>query len=77
MVLLLCQFRDKYTHSHVSLHLTGSDSSEIVFSKIGIMVGMECVYNFHGLVGIANTLNMLSEIEYSESGMQSRRDNNT
>lgn len=40
------------------------------------MVGMERVYDFHGLVGIANTLNRLSEIKHNESSIQSGRAHN-
>ena len=76
VVLLVCHFRDKYSHLPVPLHLTGSDSCEIFFSKIGGMVGMECAYDFHELVGIANTLNRLSGIEYSENGLQFGRVHN-
>ena len=76
VVLLVCHFRDKYSHLPVPLHLTGSDSCEIFFSKIGGMVGMERAYDFHELVSIANTLNRLSEIEYSENGLQFGRVHN-
>ena len=70
VVLLICHFHDKYSHLHVPLHLTGSDSCEIFFSKIGGMVGMERAYDFHEIMSIANTLNRLSGIEYSENGLQ-------
>ena len=76
MVILVCHFCDKYSHLHVPLYLAGNDSCKIFFSKIGDMVGMECTYNRHELVGIANTLNRLSGIEYSENGLQFRRVHN-
>jgi hypothetical protein len=31
----------------IPLHLIGSDACEIVFSKIGGMVGLERAYDFH------------------------------
>lgn len=37
---------------------------------------MECAYNFHKLVGIANTLNRLSRFEYSENNLQFERVHN-
>jgi hypothetical protein len=40
------------------------------------MVGMEHAYDFHEFVSIANTLNILSEIEYSENGLQFGRVHN-
>lgn len=69
VVLLICYFRDKYSHLHVPLHLTGNDSCEKKFPKIGGMVGIERAYDFHELLSIANTLNRLSEIEYNENGL--------
>ena len=41
VVLLIAHFRDKYSHLPVSLHLTGSDSCEVFFSKVEGMQGME------------------------------------
>jgi hypothetical protein len=46
VVLLVSIFRDRYPNLQVPLHLTGSDSCEIFFSKIGGMVGMERAYDF-------------------------------
>ena len=59
-----------YPNLAVPLHLTGSDSCEIFFSKIGGMVGLERAYDFHELVSTANTLNQLSGIEYGENGLK-------
>ena len=36
-VLLVCHFRDTYSHLPIPVHLTGSDSCEIFYSKIGGM----------------------------------------
>lgn len=69
-VLLICHFRDRYRHLPVPLHLTGSDSCEIFFSKIGGMSGAERAYDFHELVNTANTFNQLSAIEYGENGLK-------
>lgn len=66
--LLFNHFRDKYPHLPVPFHLTGNDSCEIFFLKIGGMNGMECFYDFHDLVNTANTLNRLSGVEYNENG---------
>ena len=49
VVLLVKHFRDMYPHLPVPLHLTGSDSCEKNFSKIGGMNGMEWCYDFHDL----------------------------
>ena len=70
VVLLICHFRDRYAELSIPLHLTGSDSCEIFFSKIGRMNGHERAYDFHELVNTANTLNQLSAIEYGENGLR-------
>ena len=75
-VLLICHFRDRYPHLQVPLHLTGSDSCEIFFSKIGGMNGNERAYDFHELLGTANTLNHLSEVEYAENGLKFNKQHN-
>jgi hypothetical protein len=64
ILLLICHFRDRYFHLHAPLHLTWSDAYKKKFSKIGEMVGLECVYNFHELVGTTHTLNQLVAVEY-------------
>jgi hypothetical protein len=56
--------------------LTGSNSCENFFSKVGGMLGMECAYDFHELVRATNTMNQLSEVEYSENGLQFGRVHN-
>ena len=76
VVLLICHFHDKYPHLQVPLHLTGSDSCEIFFSKIGGMVGLEKAYDFHELVNTANTINRLAGIEFGENGLQFGRMHN-
>ena len=76
IVLLICHFRDKYPHLVVPLHLTGSDSCEVFFSKIGGMVGMERAYDFQELLGAANTVNHLSQIEYGGNGLKFERAHN-
>jgi hypothetical protein len=63
-------FRNNYAHLPIPLHLTGSDSYEVFFSKIEGMVGLERAYDFHEVVGTAHTLNHLSSIEYAENGLQ-------
>jgi hypothetical protein len=63
-------FRDKYSHLPVPLHLIGSDSCEVFFSKIGGMVGLERAYDFHEVVGTAHTFNHLSGIDYGKNGLQ-------
>lgn len=70
VVLLICHIRDRYAHLPIPLHLTGSDSCEIFFSKIGGMNGQERAYDFHELVNTANTLYQLSAIEYGENGLK-------
>ena len=70
IVLLVCHFRDKYPHLSVPFHLTGSDSCEVFFSKVGGMVGMERAYDFQELLGAANTVNRLSAIEYGSNGIR-------
>ena len=69
VVLLVKHFRDKYPHLPVPFHLTGSDSCEIFFSKIGGMNGMERSCDFHDLVNTTKTLNRLSGVEYGENGL--------
>lgn len=64
IVLLICHFCDKYPHLVVPFHLTGSDSCEVFFSKVGGMVGMERAYDFQELLGAANIVNHLSQLEY-------------
>ena len=46
VVLLIRYFRDAFSHLPVPFHLTGSDSCEIFFSKVGGMQGMERAYDF-------------------------------
>ena len=69
VVLLICHFRDRYPELAVPLHLTGSDSCEIFFSRIGGMNGLERAYDFHELVNTANTLNHMSALEYGKNGL--------
>ena len=69
VVLLIVHFKTRYLGLAVPLHLTGSDSCEIFFSKIGGMVGLERAYDFNELVNTANTLNHLSGIEYGQNGL--------
>ena len=76
IVLLICHFRDKYSHLSVPFHLTGSDSCEVFFSKVGGMVGMERAYDFRELLGAANTINHLSQIEYGKNGIKFGRVHN-
>ena len=76
VVLLVKHFRDNYPNLPVPLHLTGSDSCVIFFSKIGGMNGMERSYDFHDLVNTANTLNRLSSMEYGENDLQFGRVHN-
>lgn len=76
MVLLIKLFRDAYDHLPVPFHLTGSDSCEIFFSKVGGMQGMERAYDFHELVGCANTVNKLAAMEYRKNGLQFDRAHN-
>ena len=76
MVLLIRYFRDAFPHLQVPLHLTGSDSCEIFFSKVGGMQGMERAYDFQELVGCANTVNQLVAIEYAENGLRFDRAHN-
>jgi hypothetical protein len=52
----------------ILLHLIGSDACESFFGKIGRMQEMEREYDFHELVGCANTLNHLSTIKYGDNG---------
>jgi hypothetical protein len=70
VVLLIKMFHDFYPVLEVPLYLTGSESCEIFFSRIGGMQGMERAYNFHELINCANALNQLSAVEYGENGLQ-------
>jgi len=76
VVLLIRYFRDGFSHLPVPLNLTGSDSCEIFFSKVGGMQGMERAYDFQELVGCANTVNHLVAIEYGPNGLQFGRAHN-
>ena len=76
IVLYICHFRDKYPHLSVPFHLTGSDACEVFFSKVGGMVGMERAYDFQELLGAANTINHLSQIEYGGNGIKFARVHN-
>jgi hypothetical protein len=76
VVLLVSIFRDRYPNLQVPLHLTGNDSCEIFFSKIGGMVDMERAYDFQELVNYANTLNQLAAVEYGGNGLQFGRCHN-
>jgi hypothetical protein len=76
VVLLISLFREKYPTFLVPLHLTGSESCEMFFSKIGGMVGMERAYDFHELVRCANTLNQLAKVEYGSDGLKFARVHN-
>jgi hypothetical protein len=76
VVLLIIHFQDRYPHLSVPLHLTGSNSYEIFFSKIGGMCGMERAYDFNELLNCANTLNHLAVIEYQENGLKFGRGHN-
>ena len=76
VVLLICHFRDKFPNLAVPLHLTGSDSCEIFFSRIGGMNGLERAYDFHELVNTANTLNHISAVEYGNNGLVFQKQHN-
>ena len=76
VVLLICHFRDKFPNLVVPLHLTGSDSCEIFFSRIGGMNGQERAYDFHQLVNTANTLNHISAVEYGKNGLVFKKQHN-
>jgi hypothetical protein len=76
VVLLIKYFKEFCPHLPVPLHLTGSDSCEIFFSKVGGMQGMERAYDFHELVGCASTVNKLAAIEYGENGLKFDRAHN-
>lgn len=76
IVLLIVIFRDNYRHLEIPFHLTGSDSCEIFFSKVGGMAGMERVYDFQELIQCANALNQLSAIEYGSNGLTFNRAHN-
>ena len=76
VVLLIKYFCDAFPHLPVPLHLTGSDSCEIFFSKVGRMQGMERAYDFKELVGCANTVNQLAAIKYGQNGLQFPRAHN-
>jgi hypothetical protein len=73
VVLLICHFRDRCPELAVPLHLTGSDSCEIFFSRIGGMNGLERAYDFHELVNTANTLNHISAVEYGKNGLKFKK----
>ena len=75
-VLLIRYFRDSFSHLPVPFHLTGSDSYEIFFSKVGGMQGMEQAYDFQELVVCANTVNWLAAIEYGHNGLKFDRAHN-
>jgi hypothetical protein len=76
VVLLIRTFRDKYPSLAVPLSLTGSDSCENFFLKVGGMSSMEYAYDFHELARAANTMNQLSKVEYGENGLQFGRVHN-
>lgn len=76
VVLLIKYFREFHSDLAVPLHLTGSDACEIFFSKVGGMQGMERSYDFHELLGCANTVNHLAAIEYGENGLRFDRVHN-
>jgi hypothetical protein len=76
VVLLICHFRDRFPELPVPLHLTGSDSCEIFFSRIGGMNGQERAYDFHDLVNTANTLNHISATEYGKNGLTFNKQHN-
>ena len=75
-MLLICHFRDRYVHLPVPFHLTRNDSCEFIFSKIGGMNGNERSYNFHELINMANTLNHMFAIEYTENGLKFNKQHN-
>ena len=58
------------------MHLIGSDSCEIFFSKVEGMQGMERVYNFYELLGCTNTINHLARIEYRDNRLKFNRQHN-
>lgn len=57
VVLLIIQFRDRFRHLPVPLHLTGSDACEEFFSAVGGMRGHEQNYDLADLVECATTKN--------------------
>ena len=63
VVLLIVHFRNRYPHLSVPLHLIGSNSCEIFFSKNEEMVEMERAYDFSELLNCAT-------IEYRENGLK-------
>ena len=57
VVLLVIQFRENFPALPVPLHLTGLDSCEQFFSKVGGMKGHERSYDLAELVECATNLN--------------------
>ena len=66
VVLLVIQFRENFPALPVPLHLTGSDSCEQFFSKVGGMKGHERSYDLAELVECATNLNRLGAMEVSQ-----------
>jgi hypothetical protein len=69
VVLLIIYFKDWYLEL-VALHLTTSNCCELCFSKIKVMVGIGCAYDFLELMSCANIFSHLVVIEYHENGLQ-------
>jgi hypothetical protein len=76
VVLLIKHFKNQYLELIVPLHFIGSNFYEVFFPKIGIMLGMECAYDFYELVNCANTFNHVVAIKYGENGVQFGRMHN-
>lgn len=66
VVFLIIQFRDNFRSLPVPLELTGSDSCEQFFSKVGGMRGHERSYDLMELVECATVVNRLVAMDLSE-----------
>ncbi len=59
VVLLINHFKDWYLEL-VSLHLTKSNCCELCFSKIKVMIGTSCAYEFLELMSCSSLTTLLS-----------------
>ena len=69
VVLVIKMFRDFFPNLECPLQRTGSDAAEILFSKVGGMIGMERAFDLSDLLHCIGNLNKLAKFECNDKGL--------
>ena len=62
-------FRDFYPQLECPFHLIGCDGAEIIFSKIGGVIGMESAFDISDVLHCSGNVNKLAKFECIDTGL--------